>query len=178
MPGPVQGGHPGCPLVTPRLNPLPPCFLPFLKVPFLIYPSVTHSALTRRCHHSAPFVCSVTVHLLCLGHLFGLISTVGFYRGGVIRFFLQQVVSEPRFSSSAPASVNNLSNLRSSSDPFYYYCFCSACRRAFTVLELFCFRLFFSKMKTQAWLESVRFQSIRNLGRVKFLKKNYHLAFD
>ncbi|KAI5677767.1 hypothetical protein M9H77_08717 [Catharanthus roseus] len=47
----------------------------------------------------------MTIYLLCLGHLFGLISAVGFYCGG-----------EPRFASSVPASVNNLSNLRSSLD--------------------------------------------------------------
>ncbi|KAI5667798.1 hypothetical protein M9H77_17651 [Catharanthus roseus] len=45
-----------------------------------------------------------------------------FLSRGVIRFFLQQVVSEPWFGSSAPASVNNLSDLRSSSDP-------ATCRR-------------------------------------------------
>ncbi|KAI5668707.1 hypothetical protein M9H77_18560 [Catharanthus roseus] len=45
---------------------------------FPIYPSLTHGAAAAR----RPFVCPVTVHLLCLGHLFSLISADGFYCGG------------------------------------------------------------------------------------------------
>ncbi|KAI5664899.1 hypothetical protein M9H77_24222 [Catharanthus roseus] len=185
MPGLVQASHPGCLLVTLCFKtlassererererereigkgfcrPLLSRLRPILRVPFPIYPPLTHGASTCVAAAQQPFVCPVTVHLLYLGHLFGLISAVSFYRNGV---FLQQVVSEPRFGSSAPASVNNLSDLRSSSDSaselYYYYYFCLTCRRAFTG---FAFRL------AIAWLEFVRFQKIqavlKNLGVV------------
>ncbi|KAI5659073.1 hypothetical protein M9H77_27866 [Catharanthus roseus] len=60
-----------------------------------IYPSLTRGAAAVR----RPFICPVTVHLLCLGHLFGLISTDGFYRGG-------DPPQEPKTNpeSSAPSS--------------------------------------------------------------------------
>ncbi|KAI5668501.1 hypothetical protein M9H77_18354 [Catharanthus roseus] len=108
-----------------------------------IYLSLTHGALKRSCR------CSATVHLP--GDRSSALPRSSlwfdfrrrFLPRRCINIFLQQVVSEPQFGSSALAPVNNLSDLRSSSDPailllllllllrllpcLYFFCF-SACR--------------------------------------------------
>ncbi|KAI5683197.1 hypothetical protein M9H77_04425 [Catharanthus roseus] len=69
--------------------------------------------------------------------------------------FLQQVVSEPWFGSSAPASVNNFLNLRSSSDP-------ATCRRLLFTVSVIRLAAVFQKQKPKPGLNPRDFKYVKS----------------
>ncbi|KAI5648702.1 hypothetical protein M9H77_34707 [Catharanthus roseus] len=90
MPGPVRVGHPGCPL----RRRLPVTLVTAEADSEGVFRSTLRLLTAPRRGTAAtqqPFICPMTVHLLCLVHLFDLISTDGFYRGR--RNFVYKIIN-------------------------------------------------------------------------------------